>query len=168
MKTTKISALGSKSGNCKYMWEQNIDEVILYFSNTEIYGQKNENIHCKLSKCDFNIKIQSKQLTIFCISLNKELFNELLFDTIESSESLWYIENNELIVQLSKMRKGSVWNSVEKDRQNEYNPLEIENMKKQMMLERFQRENPGFDFSNAEFNGNVPDPRNFMGGLKNH
>ncbi|KAH8741291.1 CS domain-containing protein [Cryptosporidium ryanae] len=166
MKATRISVLSNDSGVCKYRWEQTIDEVILYFSNKEIYGDKNENN--KLSKCDINIKIKSKQLTIFCISLNKELFNEPLFDTIETSESLWYIENNELIVQLSKMRKGSVWNSVEKDKQNDYNPLEIENMRKQMMLERFQKENPGFDFSNAEFNGNVPDPRNFMGGIKNH
>lgn len=34
------------------------------------------------------------------------------------------------------------------------------------MLERFQEENPGFDFSNAEFNGMVPDPQKFMGGVK--
>ena len=34
-----------------------------------------------------------------------------------------------------------------------------------MMLERFQVENPGFDFSQADFNGQVPDPKNFMGGL---
>jgi hypothetical protein len=27
-------------------------------------------------------------------------------------------------------------------------------------------QNPGFDFSNAEFNGNVPDPQSFMGGVK--
>ncbi|EAZ51301.1 hypothetical protein, partial [Cryptosporidium parvum Iowa II] len=77
-----------------------------------------------------------------------------------------YSENNELIVQLSKMRKGSVWNSVIASNENSLNSIDIENMKKQMMLERFQRENPGFDFSNAEFNGNIPDPRNFMGGLR--
>lgn len=38
--------------------------------------------------------------------------------------------------------------------------------KRQMMLERFQEENPGFDFSGAEFNGSAPDPRTFMGGVK--
>ena len=38
----------------------------------------------------------------------------------------------------------------------------------QLMLERFQRENPGFDFSGAEFNGAAPDPSKFMGGLKNN
>jgi hypothetical protein len=33
------------------------------------------------------------------------------------------------------------------------------------MLERFQAENPGFDFSDASFNGQtVPDASTFMGG----
>lgn len=34
-----------------------------------------------------------------------------------------------------------------------------------IMKERFQEEHPGFDFSNATFNGNVPDPSKFMGGV---
>ena len=33
------------------------------------------------------------------------------------------------------------------------------------MRERFQEEHPGFDFSGAEFNGQVPDPSKFMGGI---
>lgn len=45
-------------------------------------------------------------------------------------------------------------------------PLAQETTKQQMMLERFQEENPGFDFSGAEFNGAAPDPRTFMGGVK--
>lgn len=38
-------------------------------------------------------------------------------------------------------------------------------VQQQLLLERFGRENPGFDFSQAEFNGNVPNPREFMGGI---
>jgi len=34
-----------------------------------------------------------------------------------------------------------------------------------IMRERFSEEHPGFDFSNATFNGNVPDPSKFMGGV---
>ena len=34
------------------------------------------------------------------------------------------------------------------------------------MIERFQEEHPGFDFRSAEFNGQVPDLRAFMGGVK--
>jgi len=38
-------------------------------------------------------------------------------------------------------------------------------MQKKILLERFGQENPGFDFSGAEMNGMVPDPKNFMGGM---
>ena len=41
-----------------------------------------------------------------------------------------------------------------------------ESERKKMMLERFQEEHPGFDFSGAEFNGSVPEARDFMGGIK--
>jgi hypothetical protein len=39
-----------------------------------------------------------------------------------------------------------------------------EAVQRAMLLERFGAENPGFDFSSAEINGNVPDPRVFMNG----
>ena len=45
-------------------------------------------------------------------------------------------------------------------------PMASSEVKKQMMLERFQEEHPGFDFSGAEFSGDAPDPRSFMGGVK--
>ena len=35
-----------------------------------------------------------------------------------------------------------------------------------LMLERFQEEHPGFDFSGAQFSGAAPDPRDFLGGVK--
>jgi hypothetical protein len=35
-----------------------------------------------------------------------------------------------------------------------------------MLLERFQAEHPGFDFSGAEVTGAVPDPRTFLGGMR--
>jgi len=39
-------------------------------------------------------------------------------------------------------------------------------LQKKLLLERFQEEHGGFDFSDAQINGNVPDPRTFMGGIK--
>ena len=45
-------------------------------------------------------------------------------------------------------------------------PNTKEEMRKQMMLDRFQEEHPGFDFSGAEFNGMVPEARDFLGGVK--
>ena len=42
-------------------------------------------------------------------------------------------------------------------------PLALEQMRKKMMLEKFQRDHPGFDFTGAQFDGAVPDdPKNFM------
>jgi len=38
-------------------------------------------------------------------------------------------------------------------------------IQKGLMLERFQSEHAGFDFSGATFNGNVPDPKSFMKGV---
>jgi hypothetical protein len=44
-------------------------------------------------------------------------------------------------------------------------PITREKMKEKLMLERFQEENPGFDFRDATFNGEAPNPRSFMGGI---
>ena len=44
-------------------------------------------------------------------------------------------------------------------------PLSVGEEQKAMMLERFQSEHPGFDFSGADFSGAAPDPRTFMGGV---
>lgn len=46
-------------------------------------------------------------------------------------------------------------------------PLGHEEDKKRLMLERFQEEHPGFDFSDAKFSGQAPDPKTFMVCVKN-
>ncbi|KAH8582936.1 CS domain-containing protein [Cryptosporidium sp. chipmunk genotype I] len=169
MKATRAPCFDN-IGRLKYTWEQNLDEVILYFTAENMYFNQEKVMKCtnKVNKEDLHIKITCNRLTIQNKSTNYVIFDDAIFDTVDTSESLWYIENNELIIQLSKMRKGSVWKSVIKSDESSLNPIDIENMKKQMMLERFQRENPGFDFSNAEFNGNIPDPRKFMGGIRKY
>ena len=44
------------------------------------------------------------------------------------------------------------------------NPMIKEEVKKQLLLERFGEENPGFDFSGAKVNKQIPDARTFMDG----
>ena len=52
--------------------------------------------------------------------------------------------------------------------QHELDAFHKDKSDKQMMLEKFHDENPGFDFSGAEFSGALPaDPKNFMSDLKN-
>ena len=62
------------------------------------------------------------------------------------------------------MKKGEAWTSACMGHQA-LDPITQEEVKKNILLERFQEENPGFDFSQAKMNGQVPDAREFMGGV---
>lgn len=71
-------------------------------------------------------------------------------------------DKKSLSMQLTKAKAHESWRSLVKG-QEEADPLVLEQMNKKMMLEKFQNENPGFDFSGAEFTGQLPaDPANFM------
>jgi hypothetical protein len=76
---------------------------------------------------------------------------------------VWTIEDGVLLITLSKAKKAETWPSVFKGH-GTLDAVATEEAHKQMLLERFQAENPGFDFSQAAINGQVPDPRHFMGG----
>ena len=66
---------------------------------------------------------------------------------------------------LIKAIKAETWLCVFKNH-DKMNALDKEELQKKLLLERFQEEHGGFDFSDAQVNGNVPDPRTFMGGMK--
>jgi len=89
---------------------------------------------------------------------------------VDSSESLWTVEDEEVHVVLQKAFKGDTWSSVFVGH-GELDTLTKQEVQKKLLLERFQEEvvapeqHPGFDFSGATMNGNVPDPRKFMGGV---
>ena len=51
-------------------------------------------------------------------------------------------------------------------RGHESDPTTQQDEQRRLMLERFQTEHPGFDFSGAAFSGEAPNPRTFMGGMK--
>jgi hypothetical protein len=74
------------------------------------------------------------------------------------------IEDGVIVIYLQKAEPGSVWDAALAGHAT-LNLKSKEDMQKKIMLERFQKEHPGFDFSNADFSGNVPDARSFMGGL---
>lgn len=65
---------------------------------------------------------------------------------------------------LTKARPGETWPGAFVGHAS-LDPAAEESTKKAMLLERFQMEHPGFDFSGAEVTGAVPDPRTFMRGL---
>ena len=74
-------------------------------------------------------------------------------------------EDGVLHIQCEKVKPGEAWPSALKGHQA-LDAVGQEESKKAMMLQRFQKENPGFDFSGADFNGQVPDATQFMGGMK--
>lgn len=96
--------------------------------------------------------------------METDIFQEKYAKEINKSDSLWIIEDEELEITLQKAFKGDVWPSAFQGHEA-MNPMLQQEIQKKMLLERFQEENPTFDFSNCEMNGNVPDPRKFMGGL---
>jgi len=80
---------------------------------------------------------------------------------------MWMLSDGEMNINLQKMNKAEAWDSALVGRGGaEIDAFTKEEVKKKLMLERFQEEHPGFDFSGAEFNGNVPSAREFMGGVK--
>ena len=77
------------------------------------------------------------------------------------------MEDDEVTITLIKAKKAETWVAVFKNH-NQLNPMEKEEVQKKLLLERFGEEHSGFDFSDAEVSGSVPDPKNFMGGMKNN
>ncbi|GAM19102.1 hypothetical protein SAMD00019534_022770 [Acytostelium subglobosum LB1] len=95
---------------------------------------------------------------------NPPFIDEEFYSTIKQKDSFWTMEDGEIHITLQKMNKAETWMAALKGHQSQQpnDAIVTEEVKKKMMLERFQEENPGFDFSSAEFNGQSPDPRTFM------
>ena len=114
-------------------------------------------------------KIMSTQLTLG-IKGNPPFIDEPFAEFINAAESYctWEDaeaprEGKELHLCITKGSKGVTWESLLKGHEP-VDPFTQSEVQKSLMLERFQAENPGFDFSGASFNGTVPDAKNFMGG----
>lgn len=147
------------NGQPIYEWEQTLEEVILYIPAPPVHSK---DIHCE---------IMSRRLQLGIVQAIKEkgiyFINEETFGLVEVSESTWTVEDGQIVVYLAKASKGEVWDVALKGKEAaSLDPFARQEVQKEMMLERFQEENPGMDFRGAQFNGNVPHPRTFMGGVK--
>ena len=109
------------------------------------------------------VTITTTHLIVGLVGLPPYL-SEDLSGKVKASESLWTLDEGEITITLEKALKAETWLSVFKGHE-QINTFQKEEMQKKMLLERFQEEHGGFDFSDAEINGNVPDPKTFMGGI---
>eukprot|EP01111_Echinosteliopsis_oligospora_P012959 TRINITY_DN4530_c0_g1_i4.p1 TRINITY_DN4530_c0_g1~~TRINITY_DN4530_c0_g1_i4.p1 ORF type:complete len:154 (+),score=46.79 TRINITY_DN4530_c0_g1_i4:41-502(+) len=151
----KISANRQKfqhNGRTIYEWDQTLEEVNIYVSPPQ--GITAKMIACEIEPQGISLGIKG----------NPPFIKEAFFATVKKKESFWTLEDGEIHISLQKMLKGEMWLSALKGQQP-LDPLSEEEVKKKLMLERFQSENPGFDFSGAQFSGQAPDARTFMGGI---
>jgi hypothetical protein len=70
-------------------------------------------------------------------------------------------EDGTLHLTLTKARPGETWAALFVGH-GALHAADEDAVKRAMLLERFQAENPGMDFSGAAVTGAVPDPRTFM------
>ena len=91
-----------------------------------------------------DIKITPNHLTVGLIDFPPYL-SEDLTKTVKASESLWQLDDGEIVITLEKTIKADTWTSVFKGH-NEINEFQKEEMQKKMLLERFGEENSGFEF----------------------
>lgn len=85
-------------------------------------------------------------------------------EPIRTSDSCWTLEDGVITLVLAKRERGKTWKSLLLG-QEQFDAVKESQERRRLLLERFQRENPGFDFSDAEVTGCCPDASQFMGGM---
>lgn len=159
-------------GRLIYEWEQTLSEVILYVPTPPGITKK----------AQLEVVISAHHLVVALRGAAQRYLDEDTGGPIVVGESTWFLEDNDdeapgagekvLVVNFQKMQKAQAWAcalrgaAARAAEGAELDALSQEEVRKQLMRERFQEEHPGFDFSDADFNGAVPDARDFMGGVR--
>ncbi|XP_066573085.1 nudC domain-containing protein 2 [Amia ocellicauda] len=124
-------------------WYQTMEEVFIEVNVPP--GTSAKEIKCNLG---------SRQIDV-CVK-GREMIKGKLFGCTVEDEATWTLEDRKLIqiiLMKSNREAGNCWLSL---LEGQYcaDPWVQDQMQKKLTLERFQRENPGFDFSGAEISGN--------------
>ncbi|CAO2034687.1 unnamed protein product, partial [Urochloa humidicola] len=141
------------NGQKVFEWDQTLEEVNMYI-------ELPKGVPTKLFRCT----IQAGHVEVG-IRGNPPYLNHDLTHPVKTDSSFWTIEDGEMHITLQKREKGKTWSSPIQG-QGILDPYAADQEQKRLMLQRFQEENPGFDFSQAQFSGTCPDPRTFMGGMR--
>lgn len=98
------------------------------------------------------VRVDIQPASISCSVKGTQIFQGRLCETVIVDESTWTIEDSKLLrILLVKGRSscsGGCWSSLLQD-QFPADPLTFHTMRQKLDLERYQLENPGFDFSGA-------------------
>ncbi|XP_063603671.1 nudC domain-containing protein 2-like [Penaeus indicus] len=99
------------------------------------------------------IQVTVKPSHMKVVVLDKVIIEGSLFAVVRTDETIWTIEDKKILhIAMTKAdacTKETVWGGLLKD---DYlaDPWTLHEMRKKLDLERFQIENPGFDFSGAQ------------------
>ena len=119
-------------GQLIYEWDQSLDEVNIYIHPPK--GIKGSML---------SIIIESQHLTVG-IKGNPPFIDEDIMHLVNASDSLWTYIDNEIQIQLYKSQPGKTWLGVLKGHVL-LDAKQQREASKDILLERFQREHPGFD-----------------------
>jgi len=181
------------NGNTIYEFEQGLDDVTIYIVPPP-YVTKGRQVKCTISANHLKLGLvdhgNAQKQSWF---LNEDTYGTV--DVDESTWTLEDYDdedrdknknNNDgsrrkvIVITLIKANRGTAWEAALKGSggilasntatsnspSKTIDAFSMEQVKKDLLLERFKEENPGFDFSGADFNGSVPDARSFMGGVQ--
>ncbi|XP_022695125.1 nudC domain-containing protein 2-like isoform X3 [Varroa jacobsoni] len=97
-----------------------------------------------------DVRMTTRELHVSCNG--KKILGGRLHRPIRPGESTWTIEDGDkvtvLLVKAQSAKSEDVWSSLLED-EFKADPMTLMEMMKKLDLEKFQIENPGFDFSNA-------------------
>lgn len=148
-----------------YEWVQTLDECTMYIPAPPAPVQ---------------VKILPNHLTVGLKNGTTAFIDEDTCHKVDVDESTWTLEEGMIVVYLQKANKALVWEGLLQGRiihksvndsvitlntAARLDPFQLQEVQKEIMLQRWGEQYPGMDFGDAEFNGAVPDPRTFMGGV---
>mmetsp|Transcript_10334 Transcript_10334/g.11388 ORF Transcript_10334/g.11388 Transcript_10334/m.11388 type:complete len:162 (+) Transcript_10334:38-523(+) len=148
----KSKPISVQTGN--YSWSQTRETVEITIDVPD--GTRGRDVVCIIKTDSLKFALKGKD----------PILDGKLFENVKADDSTWTIEDRKLVrIVLEKSIVHNSWTSVIKGK-DELDPITKEKMDKRMLLEKFQSEHGGFDFSGAEFNGGLPkDPKNFLANL---
>eukprot|EP00116_Pleurobrachia_bachei_P012816 sb/3473078/ len=130
-------------------WYQSIDDVTI-------------EVEVSANTKGKNVSVKILPSSVSCSVFNETKFSDKLFASIVTDESTWTIEEEDgsrfiriFLVKCIKTPQ-NCWKSLF-EASCSADLLTLDTMQKRFLQERYQRENPGFDFSGAEVTGQYQD-----------
>lgn len=179
----------SYQGNRVYEWEQTLDSVTLFVPAPPLVKAASS-IICHITHNHLQLGLLNHRDPN--TQQQKWYLDEDTYGTVDTQESTWSVEDDDddddrpvekmIVIYLTKAHLAEIWEAALRGNRKlppnvptdglptatgtvAMDPFTKEEIQRRLVLERFQQEHPGMDFRGATFNGSVPDPRTFMGGM---